>query len=163
MNMVDIYRSMGGVVKQLNLGDVLASNEVSQKYGLVFTAVEAEELIEARNRSISSHGRVELGIDVVKKMIAVFCTSAYINRDDYAATISELIDIFYYMKNETEDRIGDDELIDMMYENYNGSCKGSLDLLRNRELALYADSFRRMMQETEYSLQRSKYDEGYEY
>lgn len=162
MNMLDIYRSMGGVVKQLNLGDVLASNEQSRKYGLVFTVVEAEELIEARNRSISSHGRVEMGIDAVKKIIAAFCTSAYINRDEYAETVSELLDIFYYMKNETEDRIGDDELIDMMQEYYNGSCEGSLDLLKNREMALFASSFRRMMQEAEYSLQRGK-DDGNEY
>lgn len=163
MHTLDIYRSMGGVIKQLNLGDVLAYNEESRKYGLVFTVDEAEELIEARNLSINNHGRVELGIDVIKKMITIFCRSPYINRDDYAATINELLDIFYSMKNETEDRIGDDELIDMMQEYYNGSCKGSLDLLRNREMALFAGKFRRIMQETEYSLQRSKENEGNQY
>lgn len=160
MNMPDIYRSMGGVIKQLTPGDLLVSNEETRKYGLVITNAEAEEIIEARNRSISSHGRVELGIEVVKKIIVVFSTSAYINRDEYAETISELVDIFYYMKNETEDTIGDDELIDMMQVYYNGSCQGSLDLLKNRELALFAAKFRRMMQEAEYSLQRSKDDDS---
>lgn len=152
MNKLDLYRSMGGVVRQLNLSDVLAFNEKSRKYGLVFTAAEAEELIEARNRSIHNHGRVELGIEPVKKIIAVFCSSPYINRNDYAETISELVDIFYAMKNETEDQIGDDELIEMMHQHYNGSCQGSLDLLRNRELAIFARHFRRMMQEQEYAL-----------
>jgi len=145
MNKLDLYRSMGAVVKQLNLGDVLALNEESQKYGLCFTAAEAEDLIESRNRSINNNGRVELGIEALKKIIAVFCRSPYINRADYAETISELVDIFYSMKNETEDKIGDDQLIEMMYKLYNGSCQGSLDLLRNRELAILAKLSKRMM------------------
>jgi len=161
---LDLYRSMGNVIKQLNLGDVLACNEESKKYGLTLSVADAQAVIEARNQSISHNGRVELGIEAVKKMIAVFCQSPYINQDDYAETINELVDIFYSMKNETEDRIGDDELISIMYKCYNGSCKGSLDLLRNREMAIFAKYFRRMMQEQEYMLlQRSKKNEFQQY
>lgn len=164
MDKIDLYRSMGNVVKQLNLGDVLACNEETKKYGLIFSAAEAQALIEARNQSINYNGRVELSIDAVKKIISVFCKSTYINQDEYAETINELVDIFYAMKNETEDRVGDDELIDIMYTCYNGSCKGSLDLLRNREMAIFAKYFRRMMQEQEYKLlQRSKKNEFQQY
>ena len=161
-NELDIYRSLGSVVKQLNLGEVLATNQESQKYGLVFSAAEAEELIQVRNQAISSHGRVELGIEVVQKIIAAFCRSSYINQDEYAATIGELLDIFYMMKNETEDQIGDEELIALMLEYFNGSCQGSLDLLRDRELALFAVNFRRLQQEKEAELQGSEgYDKEY--
>lgn len=157
---LDIYRSMGGVVKQLHLDEVLATNQESQKYGLVFSPAEAEELINGRNHAISNYGRVELGIEAVQKIIAAFCRSAYINQDEYADTIGELLDIFYEMKNDTEDQIGDEELIALMLEYYNGSCRGSLDLLRNRELALFANKFRRMQQDNEAKLQGSKDDDG---
>lgn len=159
MNELDIYRSMGGLIKQLNLGDVLATNAESKKYGLVFSAAQAEELVKFRSEAIRNHGRVELGIEVVSKIITAFCRSKYINQDEYAATIGELIDIFYQMKNETEDKIGDDELIEAMQEYYNGSCKGSLDLLRYREMDLYVINFRRLQQEREYALLGSKADD----
>ncbi len=163
MNLPNIYQFMGGVVKQLTMDEVLASNDISKKYGLQLTTEQALELISARNRSIQNYGRVELGIEVVKKIIASFCASSYINHDDYAQTINELIEIFYYMKNETEDRIGDDEIIALMREFFNNSCQGSLELLKNRELTLFASNFRRELQEAEYALQRRKGDEIYRY
>jgi hypothetical protein len=46
------------------------------------------------------------------------------------------------MKNETEDRIGDDELVKMMKEYFETSCEGSLELLRGR-LTEFAEDFRR--------------------
>jgi hypothetical protein len=49
------------------------------------------------------------------------------------------------MKNETEDRIGDDELIGIMKEFYDNSSRGSVDLLRNRELPLFATNFKQQL------------------
>ncbi|MEN6463331.1 MAG: DUF6323 family protein [Syntrophomonas sp.] len=145
MNFVDIYKSMEGTLEKLTIGEVLKTNEESKKYGLVLTAEEANVIIETRNLAIKNYGRVELGIEVVKKIIAAFCTSPYINSQDYASTLNELIEIFYYMKNETEDRIGDDELIGIMKEYFNNSCSGSAELLRNRELPLFAINFRQQL------------------
>ncbi|MDD2620827.1 MAG: DUF6323 family protein, partial [Syntrophomonadaceae bacterium] len=142
-NMLDIYRFMGSELRQVSLGEVLELNKVSQKFGLTLSAVQAEELMEARNKAITSHGRVELNIEVLKKIVVVFCRSEYIDSADYAETLNELIDIFYYMKNETEDLIGDDDLIALMKEFFDTSCRGSVDLLKNRELAMYAQNFRR--------------------
>jgi hypothetical protein len=155
MNLIDIY-SMGLVLEQLTIVEVLKTNMDSQKYGLVLTTAEAHELIKSRSRAIRNHGRVELGIEVVQKIITSFCSSSYINSEDYAWTLNELVEIFYYMKNETEDRMGDDELIYIMQDFFNNSCKGSVELLRDRELALLAINFRRNNQEADYSLERKQ-------
>ncbi len=158
MNLIDIYASIGGDLEQLTMVEVLRINEESQKYGLVLTAAEANVLIESRNRAIRNHGRVELGIEVVKKIIAAFCSSPFINLDEYAWTLNELVEIFYYMKNETEDSMGDDELISIMQKFFNTSCQGSVELLRDRELAMLANNFRRANQEAAYSLERNDYE-----
>ena len=163
MNLIDIYDFMGGVLKQLTIVEVLKTNEESQKYGLVLTATEAHELIESRNQAIRNHGRVELGIEVVQKIITSFCSSSYINGEDYAWTLTELVETFYYMKNEMEDRMSDDELISIMQEFFNNSCKGSLDLLRDRELTILARKFRRANQEADYSLERNHGNEKNSY
>ncbi len=139
MNLLDIYGSMG---KQLNISEVLKTNQESEKHGLILTATQAQEIVEARNLAIQSHGRLELGIEAAQKIIAAFCTSPYISREEYVLTINELIDIFYHVKNETEDLIGDDEMISTMKEFYNNSCQGSLELLKDREMTQFAIDFR---------------------
>ncbi|MDD3365608.1 MAG: DUF6323 family protein [Syntrophomonas sp.] len=163
MNLIDIYHSTGVLLKPLTIPEILRMNEESQKYGLELTAAEAHELIESRNRAIRNHGRVELGIEVINKIIAAFCSSDYIHLEEYAWIINELVEIFYYMKNETEDRMGDDELISIMQEFFNTSCRGSLELLRDRELSLLAINFRRANQEADYSLERNHGNEKYSY
>jgi len=137
MGFLDIHY-MAGISKQLTIGELLKTNEESVQYGLRLSSSDALELIEARNLTIRSYGRVELGIDVVKNIIAEFCSSPYITAPDYAVTLNELVDIFYYMKNETSDRIGDSELIAIMKDYFNNSCRGSTELLKNRELAMIA-------------------------
>ncbi len=142
MNFLDIYRSAGLTFSQPTVNEILATNEDSKKYGLLLSPVEAYELIEARNQSIRNLGRVETGIGVVQKIIQSFCSSPYINADDYVWTLIELVETFYYVKNETDDMIGDDELIGIMEEYFNSTCQGSVDLLRYRELTKFAAEFR---------------------
>ena len=55
-----------------------------------------------------------------------------------------------YMKNETEDSIGDEALIDKMKDYFNNSCQGSLELLQGREIESYAKDIRRKNQIRDY-------------
>lgn len=52
---------------------------------------------------------------------------------NYVETLHELIEIFYFYKNETLDLISDDELIKFMKNSFDGKCQGSLELLSGRE------------------------------
>ena len=138
MNLPDIITFTNILQEPLASAAVLRTNQESQKYGLRLTPGDALEIIAARNRSILDHNRVELGIEAVEKLISAFCPSPYIDQADYASTLKELVDIYYYMKNLTEDRIGDNELISLMQSLFNNSCRGSLDLLKNREMVMLA-------------------------
>lgn len=148
MNPLDLRVSMGSLQSQLTLTELLKTNETTQKYGLVLTAQQAHEILLARNRALASHGRLELGNETVKKIIAAFCTSAYIYQDEYADIISELVEVFYYMKNETEDYISDDELIEIMHDSFETTCQGSVELLRHREMDRLARQIRESAAQT---------------
>lgn len=158
-NLLDIHNFIGSEIKQYSINEVLACNQVSQKYGLALSPVQVQELVETRNRAIAGNGRVELNLEVLKKIIAVFCTSAYMNSGNYADTLNELIDLFYYMKNETEDSIGDDDLIAQMKKFFDTSCQGSVELLKNREMALFAGKQRHEMQIYDIWREGSKYND----
>ncbi|MEN6324921.1 MAG: DUF6323 family protein [Syntrophomonas sp.] len=149
-NLLDIHNFIGSEIKQYSINEVLAYNQESQKYGLALSPIQAQELVETRNRAIAGHDRVELNLEVLKKIIAVFSTSSYIHSGNYADTLNELIDLFYYMKTETEDSIGDDDLIAQMKKFFDTSCEGSVELLKNREMTLFARKQRCKMQIYDY-------------
>jgi hypothetical protein len=127
-NSVDIVSAQSGVAA------ITATNSISQKYGLALSPTDAMEIIEVRNHTLTSLGRVELGLDAIAKLISAFCSSPYINQAEYAAVLNELVEGFYYFKNETLDQIDDDDLIALMKECFDNRCHGSVDLLLNREL-----------------------------
>ncbi|MPM95937.1 hypothetical protein SDC9_143093 [bioreactor metagenome] len=91
---------------------------------------------------MKENGRIEFGGGVIDKLIYEFCDSPFISSVNYEQTLHDLIDIFYYYKNETIDLISDDELIKYMKKAYDGVCQGSLELLSGRELNRLARNLR---------------------
>ena len=121
---------------------ILMHNEKTVQYGLVLTQQQAIELLQTQAEEQRYHGRLEFGEGPVGKLIEAFADSPYITRQNYAATLHALIETFYYYKNETEDKLTDDELIEYMKKFFNGSCEGSIELLNSRELDSLARSLR---------------------
>lgn len=124
------------------VNELLKTNDASIEYGLRLTQKEAIALIQSKNEILRSYGRVEIGAGIVGKLAEKFCDSAYLQQDDYVSSLCDLIEIFYYIKNESLDQISDDELIDLMKNYYENTCRGSLDLLMGRELELVARNIR---------------------
>jgi hypothetical protein len=121
---------------------IVEFNEKSKKYGLVLTHTDALQLVETRSRSLLENGRIEIGSGTLIKIIDAFYDSVFIMQEDYSDTLNELLEIFYYFKNETLELISDEELIDLMKDYFENRCKGSLELLKDRELEKLANNLR---------------------
>ena len=143
MPLPNIFNSLNTTLKEMQISEILRANEKSQKYGLSLTAGEAAEIVEARNHILQNYGRVEIDAGITGKLIHAFCPSPYINQEEYLSTLKELQEVFYYLKNETEDEIGDDELINIIKDSFNNNCGGSVELLEGMELDAFARSFKR--------------------
>ncbi len=89
-----------------------------------------EEVIKSRGYSLKTYGRIDLNMDITKKLIKKLYTSPYTQKDDYVELINDLQDIFYYLKNETLDEISDNEIIDIISEFYEKSS-GRIDHVQN--------------------------------
>ena len=72
------------------------------------------------------------------KLIQAFCDSPYIDQENYANTLAELQETFYYFKTEAMDRFSDDELIDYMVKVFNGRAQGSAEYLSGTSLEALA-------------------------
>lgn len=118
-------------------------NAITARFGLRLTGDQITEMVERRFEALSDTGRIEFGEGILKKLICAFCDSPYITQENYEDTILELQDSFYYFKNESGDRISDDELIEYMKTVFDGRAQGSLEYLSAtslEELCRYARS-----------------------
>ena len=138
----ELMKFTGSLVQKLAVNEILKCNDLTINYGLALSYEQAIELTETRTYSLKTSGRIEFGGGVIKKIIDEFCDSPYISMHNYNNTLHELIEMFYYYKNETLDLISDDELIHFMHKTYDGVCQGSLELLSGRELANMALNLR---------------------
>lgn len=118
--------------KSMNIvkNEILKINEESSVYGLILTSENVEEIIKSRGYSLKTYGRIDLNMDATKKIINKIYISQYTDKDDYAEIINDLQDIFYYLKNETLDKISDNEIIDIIGEFYE-ETSGRIDNVQN--------------------------------
>ena len=114
--------------------EIRRCNDLNQIYGLTLTESDITELVELRGNALRSTGRVEFGGGILPKLIRAFCKSPYVDPYNYATTLAELQDAFYYFKNESEDRFSDDELIEFMANIFNGQAHGSAEVLTSISL-----------------------------
>ena len=109
-------------------------NEHTAAFGLVLTEADIGQLAQGHVDALRSTGRVEFGGGVLQKLVDAFRDSPYITQENYAQTLSELQEIFYYFKNESMDRLSDDELIGAMKEVFDVQAQGSLEYLAGTAL-----------------------------
>ncbi len=138
----DLTIFSGSLMIKQAVDEVLGCNDETNHYALTLSEQQAVELIETRSCSLKETGRVEFGGGVINKIINVFCSSPFIMQDNYTEIIHELIEIFYYFKNETLDRMSDDDLIKFMKKSFDGQCQSSLELVKGRELERLARRIR---------------------
>ncbi|NCC69923.1 MAG: hypothetical protein EOM14_17350 [Clostridia bacterium] len=122
-------------MQKMQMADELRQcNDLTIHYGLFFSERQIHDLTERRFEALRNTGRMEFGQGILKKLVTEFCDSPYLTLENYEDTISELQDSFYYFKNESMDRIPDDELIAFMKRHFDGFCQGSLDYLSGTTL-----------------------------
>lgn len=140
-NLSRFFTSLSLSTQEQHMIELLELNEKTKRFGLTLVPDDIKQLMAARNQVLRHYGRLELGIEVTKEIIEVFSESPYINQENYTSTLHELHEIFYDLKNETEDKIGDFKLIGIMKDCFDHECGGSLELLRSK-LEEFAAEFR---------------------
>lgn len=139
---MDIYALVQKEREKKELAALLSCNEKTQRFGLSLTQEQARELVICRNNSLKKYQRVEFGSGILDKLIYVFCDSAYIDNNNYAETMQKLQDVFYAFKNETQDKVTDDEILNFMKEQFENVCYGDIEYLSGTCLERFARAVR---------------------
>lgn len=127
---------------QMQLNQIMDTNNYTGEFGLALSHEDTEVLILERQNVLKSERRVEFGQSILPKIIYTFCDSAYIMQDNYLDSLVRLQEIFYLYKNEMDDEITDDELLNFMKEQFEDVCYGDLDYLERTCLDIFAQAIR---------------------
>ena len=102
--------------QQNQLGKVLETNESTEQFGLSLSERDAKLILDERRNSLQEQRRIEFGEGIAPKIIYEFCDSDFIDQNNYVDTVVRLQEIFYLFKNEMQDEITDDELLQWLDE-----------------------------------------------
>ena len=127
--LMPIQIQMANTIKELE-----ACNHLSEQFGLSLTTDQMLRLAKSRFLALENTGRVEFGEGILKKLVFRFCDSPYLLQSNYEETLSELQEVFYYFKNESMERLSDDELLEAMKTVFDGKAQGSLEYLSGTSL-----------------------------
>ena len=122
----DLNVALALKVQERFLEELRGVNETGARFGLKLSEQGMREIARARANALRDQGRVELGASAVKSIADGFCDSPYLQQEDYESTLQQLVDAFYYFKNECCDLLTDDELIAAMRVRYD-AFDGSVD------------------------------------
>ncbi|WP_438432864.1 DUF6323 family protein [Gorillibacterium sp. sgz500922] len=136
-----IWNGLNAAAEEEQVRELLRLGSREGTSTILLTAEEARLLLAARRRSLAAYGRVELDIRPLKQLLRAFGGSPYLEKNSPGSTLPELLELFYYARNETEDRLSDDRLLELLRHWYDGVCQGSIELLRDR-VELYAGKLR---------------------
>ena len=139
MSMENWMEQMNG---QMWLEQVRETNQYTEKYGLTRAPEDTEILLAEKKQILKKERRVEFGESLLPRIIYTFCDSSYISQDEYVDTLVRLQEIFYLYKNEMQDEITDEELLNFMKEQFETVCFGDLQYLEGTCLDLFAQAIR---------------------
>ena len=94
--------------------ELLALNKQTQKAGIVLSQKDCAEIAECRSELLYENERIEVGAGAVKRIIEEFCDSGYVDQRTFKDTVQGLLDCFYAIKTETEDRADDDTVLEFL-------------------------------------------------
>ncbi len=143
------------ILNQQTAAVIRECNPYTQRFGLMLSEQEIGRLVENRREALEQMGRIEFGGGVIQKLIMEFADSAYLNQDDYADTLIQLQECFYYFKGEAQEELPDDELIHLMKLYYEDVCQGSVEYLQTTMLENHCRDIR-------YGTQEYRASDGYE-
>ena len=126
-----ILSSLNNSMINIQKNEILNLNERSQEYGLILTPDDVDNIVKSRNHTLNSYGRIDLNMDVTKEIMEILYKSQFTDKDDYVEMINDLVEIFYFLKNETFDEISDKEIIEIIGEFYE-ETRGRIDNIQDK-------------------------------
>lgn len=96
--------------------------------GLSLTAEQAREIAEVESACLAERRRVSFGESATARLIREFAASPFLSSGDEAATLMDLTEAFYELREDFPASTTDVEIIDALRDSFNGEAAGDVGL-----------------------------------
>ncbi|MBQ8028885.1 MAG: hypothetical protein IJ262_05720 [Clostridia bacterium] len=135
---LDIYNSTKAIEKK-KLDKIMSLSEKAQNNNIPLTVEKAQYILDSSNSVLKDCGRIEFGDSVAFKITDCFLSSANVSKYDFEKVIEGLIEVFYLIKNEINEKLTDDEIIEAMQTVFEkGACGSTVHLAHWAEREIYS-------------------------
>lgn len=118
--------------------NLLALNEVSAAAGLSLTPEEAALVVAENTQALADHGRIAWDDALLEKFVRRFADSAAVSNHNYAELLRVACEAYYYLLDEADDRIHEDEAVAAIVAAIDKGCTTAQEILANRGVAALA-------------------------
>ena len=94
--------------------ELIALNEKTSEYGITLSEKDCAEIAEFRSETLRDSERIEIGVGAVQRIIEEFCESSYISQKNFKDAVAGLLECFYTIKSETDDKVSDDDALNFL-------------------------------------------------
>lgn len=108
-------------------------NTVTEEYGLTLSKADCMDIAEFRFDALIESERIEIGTGAVGRIIKEFCDSGYVDQRNFRQIIEDLLECFYTIKNETEDKATDDQVMEFLHYLFENVIGGDTSKLYDSE------------------------------
>lgn len=130
-------------INQIQLSDTNALKESlaelnsrTNEYGVVLTVKQVNRLADAVRGALRESDRVEIGAGILPVLADEFSRSIFVDQENYASLLEELVYIFFQVKTAVCDRISDKDLVRLLRDYYENKAMGSVEIMRERDIDL---------------------------
>lgn len=127
-NYLAVFQS-GGITeieKRYVARELMLLGDKTAEYGITLSEQDCVDIAECRFESLKENERIEVGLGAVEKIIEGFCDSGYVSQHNFRETVEGLLECFYMIKTETEDRVSDDDVLSFLKYLFEDECGGDI-------------------------------------
>ena len=96
-------------------GQLISLNEEIAEHGLTLSEADCKDIAEFRHEALIESERVEVGLGAAGRIVREFADSGYVNKYNFRQIVEDLLECFYTLKNETEEKASDDLVMEFLH------------------------------------------------
>ena len=94
---------------------LIALNDEIAEHGITLSQVDCKDIAEFRHEALTECERIEVGLGAAGRIVKEFADSGYVDKYNFRQVVEDLLECFYTLKNETEDKASDDQVMGFLH------------------------------------------------
>lgn len=96
-------------------GQLISLNDEIAEHGITLSEADCKDIAEFRHDALVECERVEVGLGAAGRIIREFANSGYVDKYNFRQVVEDLLECFYTLKNETEEKANDDLVMEFLH------------------------------------------------